>query len=828
MLDEVIVTTDNRYLTILEIDPINFSYKSVDKKRKIIRAFAAYSKILPVRFRIKVTSRRANVDHYIANLQKEFQNEADNKYIGEYQKEYVNLVRNLGNREGIERHFYLILEFTETENMPVNNEYDIVDYLRRARQTATQYLRGCGNETVRHENEVEWVVETVYRIANRNGDLGEMWYRIHESKPGVLKYYNNDEEKMVEAKGYYNDICSPKDIEIHRDYAVVDGVYYTFLLIPGSDYPEYVSGAWMDFLFNFCEGVDVDVFVEKKPTTTMKSRVRQKARINTARLNHSNAEGDNKDELVNSIQASNYIKNALSGGEEFFYVGTLITISDENPDVLLYKQGQLREKLSTIDIAAMEMPYRVEECLQSTMIAGTLPEKLWKKAKRNMTTTGFASIYPFTSFEVSDDDGILLGISQDNNSMVVSDNFNTKKYANANMVLLGTSGAGKTFTLQTICMRYRLKGVQVFSIIPEKGEEFLSSTVALGGSYINISSGSVNTINIMEIRPTINFEEADEIIEENDDLSAYMFRGRRRPVVLLNQKIENLSTFFSLILSDMSLEERQLLDEAIINTYALKGITKDNKSLLDHYETRMIDGKETRYPVFKEMPILEDLYNELIKNERTTRLANILNRYVHGSASVFNGQTNVDLDNKYIVMDVTDLSDELKPVGMYVALEYIWDKVREDKTQKKIIAIDEAWKLISENELTAKFIKKIFKTIRGYGGAAIAATQDIKDFFALDNGAYGEAIINNSKIKLLLRLEKKEADTIQRIFDLSDGEKETIMAFSRGQILVKSNSNTFAIDYKASKYETLLVTTDRELLKKIQNGEEISAADLAA
>ena len=163
-----------------------------------------------------------------------------------------------------------------------------------------------------------------------------------------------------------------------------------------------------------------------------------------------------------------------------------------------------------------------------------------------------------------------------------------------------------------------------------------------------------------------------------------------------------------------------------------------------------------------------------------------------------------------------------------MALEYIWDKVREDKTKKKIIAIDEVWKLISENELTAKFIKKIFKTIRGYGGAAIAATQDIKDFFALDNGAYGEAIINNSKIKLLLKLENKEANTIQRVFDLSDGEKETIMAFGRGQILVKSNSNTFAIDYKASKYETLLVTTDRELLRKMRNGEEISAADLAA
>ena len=163
---------------------------------------------------------------------------------------------------------------------------------------------------------------------------------------------------------------------------------------------------------------------------------------------------------------------------------------------------------------------------------------------------------------------------------------------------------------------------------------------------------------------------------------------------------------------------------------------------------------------------------------------------------------------------------------MYVALEYVWDKVKEDKTKKKVISIDEAWKLIGENEMAASFVKKIYKTIRGYGGAAIAATQDIKDFFALNNGAYGESIINNSRIKLLFKLEPKEAAAMQKVFDLSDSERDAISNFETGESLVKSNSNTFTIEYKASKYETLLVTTDRVLLQKIENGEDITDEDL--
>ena len=218
------------------------------------------------------------------------------------------------------------------------------------------------------------------------------------------------------------------------------------------------------------------------------------------------------------------------------------------------------------------------------------------------------------------------------------------------------------------------------------------------------------------------------------------------------------------------------------------------------------------------MPILEDVYNFLIQIPKTERIANILNRFVHGSASSFNGQTNVNLDNKYVVVDISDFAtDELQAIGMFVALDFIYDKVKEDRTKKKAVFIDETWKLIGSgsNELAANFVLEIFKIIRGYGGSAIAATQDINDFFALEGGKYGRGIISNSKTKIILQLEPEEADTVQDVFDLSDSETLNIVRFERGSGLLIVNSNNVPVKIKASLKEEELITTDRARLEEI-------------
>ena len=358
--------------------------------------------------------------------------------------------------------------------------------------------------------------------------------------------------------------------------------------------------------------------------------------------------------------------------------------------------------------------------------------------------------------------------------------------------IFGTSGSGKTFTMQLMALRLREKNIQTFILAPLKGHEFRRACHNIGGEFIQISPASKNCINIMEIRKN------DKTVEDVID-------GERAERSELSAKIQRLHIFFSLLIPDMTHEERQLLDEALIQTYAGKGITHQNESLYDEMGS------------YKTMPVLGDLYDVLKKSTETRRMANILNRLVHGSASTFNQQTNVRLDNKYIVLDISELTGDLLTVGMFLALDYVWDKAKEDRTQEKAIFIDEVWQLIgaSSNRLAAEFVLEIFKIIRGYGGAAICATQDINDFLSLDDGKYGKGIINNSKTKIVLNLEDEEAQRVQHILNLSDTEIMNITHFARGNGLILTNNNTVTVEFKASGLETEMITTDREQLREM-------------
>ena len=214
------------------------------------------------------------------------------------------------------------------------------------------------------------------------------------------------------------------------------------------------------------------------------------------------------------------------------------------------------------------------------------------------------------------------------------------------------------------------------------------------------------------------------------------------------------------------------------------------------------------------MPILGDLHEVLLRKEECKRLANILNRLVNGSAASFNQQTNVDLNNKYVVLDISELSGDLL-IGMFVALDYVWSRTKEDRTREKAIFIDEAWKLLSSNELAADYIQEI-KTIRAYGGAAISASQDLVDYYELNGGKIGRGILSNAKTKIILNLEVAEAELIQKELDLSEAEFNSIVHFERGCGLISTNSNNLVVEFKASQLEKDLITTDRKDLQKLK------------
>ena len=595
-------------------------------------------------------------------------------------------------------------------------------------------------------------------------------------------------------------LVMPKEIKFQKgSYIEIDGLYYAYFMIPSDGYKSQVAAGWLSLLVNAGEGIDVDIFLNKEPKDKAQFRLGQQIRINRSKMKETSDTNTDFDEIDSAIRSGYYLKEGLANNQDFYYMNILITITADSVEELEWRSNEMKKLMVSQDLQMKPCYFRQEQAFLSTLPLNKMEKGLYALSKRNVLTSGVSGCYPYVSFEMSDDNGILLGVNRYNNSLIIVDIFNSKIYKNANMAILGTSGAGKTFTLQLMAMRLREKNVQVFILAPLKGHEFRRACHNIDGEFIQISPASHHCINIMEIRKT---DQKANICLDGDQ------RAERSE---LAAKIQRLHIFFSLLIPDMSHEERQLLDEALIKTYALKGITHQNASLYQQ------DGS------YKPMPVLGDVYSVLMENPETKRMANILNRLVHGSASTFNQQTNVRLDNKYIVLDISELTGDLLTVGMFLALDYVWDKAKEDRTVEKAIFIDEVWQLIgaSSNRLAAEFVLEIFKIIRGYGGAAICATQDINDFLALDDGKYGKGILNNSKTKIVLNLEDEEAQRVQEILNLSDTEVMNITHFARGNGLILTNNNNVTVEFKASALETEMITTDRQQLQELLKRREM-------
>lgn len=795
----LVETTDGRYLKILEIEPINFALRSDEEQYNIISSFASWLKISPMRLQCKAITRRADSDKHVALVKQELSQE-ENPQCRAMGEDYLRLIQQVGSREALTRRFFLIFQY-EAAGRDDGDYARIVGSLQAAEQTARAYFLQCGNSIVQPSNSDEATAEILYQIFNRRSCQTEPFQtRVDRVVLDTMLSQGLTVGLDPVPEIPVTEFLAPRGIDLtHRNYILMDGRYYTVLYIRGNGYPSRVRAGWMSALINAGEGIDIDIHLRREIRSKAIDRVAQRIRLNRTKLKGMQDTSTDYEELHNSIQAGYFIKNGIANyNEDLFFLSVFVTVSAQTYEELLWRKRQMTDMLKSMDMQVSECSFQQEAAFRSVLPLLQMDPGLEKKSRRNVLTSGAASAYPFCSFEMSDDNGVLLGVNRGNNSLCIVDFFNTKVHKNANLVLLGTSGAGKTFTMQLLALRMRMRGIQSFIVAPIKGHEFRRACVHIGGEFIKIAPGSPHCINIMEIRQVTSPEM--ELIDE----IAY-----REMDSLLARKIQQLMTFFGLLIPDMTNEEEQMLDEALIKTYQDFGITHDNDSV---YEDVHVDP-----PRMKKMPILGDLHKHLLENPMTQRLAAIVSRFVTGSAQSFNRQTNVDLSNKYIVLDLSELKGKLLPVGMFIALDYVWDQIKADRTQRKAIFIDEIWQLIgaSSTRLAAEFCLEIFKVIRGFGGAAIAATQDLSDFFGLEDGKYGRAIINNSKNKIILNLEPDEARTVQETLKLTRSEVRAITQFERGEALICSNSNKVPVVIKASQTELEMITTDRAELEAL-------------
>ncbi len=536
----VIETTDGRYIKILEIEPINFLLRSSEEQYNIISSFASWLKISPMRMQFKSVTRKADSDKHVAAVREELARE-ENPQCRELGEEYIRLIQDVGSREALTRRFFLIFQYEPPTGRSQHDASlaEILGSLQTAAQNARAYFMQCGNSIVQPEDEDAFTAEILYMFFNRRSCVTEPFTTrldrvVVDTMAAKKKVIGLDPVPHIRAAHF----ISPRGIDFtHRNYIVMDGMYYSFLYIRKDGYPSRVRSGWMSALINAGEGIDIDLHLRRENRGRTIDKVAQRIRLNRTKLRGMQDTSTDYEELTGAIQAGYYIKDGISNhNEDLFYMSVFITVSAQYYEELVWRRQQITDLLKSMDIYVRDCNFQQEAALRSVMPLNSIAPALERKSQRNILTSGAASTYMFTSFELSDDNGILLGINRHNNSLCIIDLFNTKVNKNANMTILGTSGSGKTYTMQTMALRMRMRGIQCFILAPLKGHEFKRACNRIGGEFIKLSTGSPHCINIMEIRKTIS--PAMELIDEIDYSDTDS---------LLAKKIQQLLIFFSLL-----------------------------------------------------------------------------------------------------------------------------------------------------------------------------------------------------------------------------------------------------------------------------------------
>ena len=520
--------------------------------------------------------------------------------------------------------------------------------------------------------------------------------------------------------------------------------------------------------------------------------------VNRSRMRDVGDTRQDYEELDSAISSGLYLKDVMNRqGENFYYMHTLIEVTAPDSETLEQRVTEVEKLCVSVDMIARRCDYKNEQAFLSALPILALDPDIERKARRNALTSGVAAAFPFVSYELSDHDGIFLGLNLYNRSPVFLNPYDDYKYTSGNWWIGGSTGAGKTVTLQCLGGRLREQGKRVIIIVPKKGHEFRPLCERLGGLYLRMSPSSKDCPNLMAIR------------RKSLDSYAKLKNIAARDDSVLADKIAQLIIWFSLKKKDLNEEDKSRLDSSLVEVYKRYGITFDNSTIVDE------NGN------FRTMPILSDWYEILYQEQDTRHLAVVLSRYVTGSAAAMAGRNDIELNNKYIVLDLSGMPDDMIADGTFWATSIAYDLIMNCEDELSALLADELWSLVgaTANPQAAGFVLEMVKTIRGLGGIAVTSTQGMQDLFSLEGGSYGKGILDSSRIKLVMQMEEQEARLIQDKLNLSEDEVRQITRFRRGEGLLCIGYNHVPIAFHTTPKEYEAITTSPTDLRVKRTGQ---------
>src|SRR3990167_1668187 len=560
------------------------------------------------------------------------------------------------------------------------------------------------------------------------------------------------------------DVIAPSSVEVDFNYIRVGDFFYKTLFVVG--YPRFVSPNWLSSLIDFDHSMNISMFCYPTLSNDVLSDIRRKIAEMEATISSQTDEGKIVDPKIQAAleDALSLQEQLAKGVERFFQFSFYITLFSENLASLEDESKRLMSTLSSILLITKTTTLQMEDGFKSTIPIGL--DKLY--IARNMDTTSLASTFPFVSATLTQDKGIMYGINEQNGPLIIFDRYSLE---NANEIVLGKSGAGKSYLIKLEALRQFMFGTEVIIIDPEGEYEALART--MGGEYVSFTPSEPVKINPF-------------------DLSGLYEEGENE----LGLKILSLHGLLGIVIGKLDAGEDAILDRALVETYRQKGVTVDPATQK------------------KQPPLMEDLYKVLLGMEDQTakNLALRLEKFIKGSLSgIFNQQSNFDIKNPFTVFSIKALEDELRPIAMHIILDFVWTRVRKT-LKKRLLILDEAW-YIMKYEDSASFVYGIAKRARKYYLALTTATQDVQDFLSTD---YGKAVLSNSSIQMLLKQSPTEIDLITKTFYLSEGEKELLLSSDVGEGLFFAGQSHVVMKVIAAPFEHNIITSNPQELAKQQ------------
>ncbi len=577
------------------------------------------------------------------------------------------------------------------------------------------------------------------------------------------------EQAFLKGMTTLRDLIAPSSLEIHSSHFRIGTKYGRTMYIYG--YPRELYTGWLSGLINIDQVIDISMFIYPVETEVVLNNLRKKVTQLEADMSISAEKGKTRDPGREAALAdAEELRDQLQvGAERFFRYGLYVTVYADSLEELGFVQHGLETLFGQQLVYSKTASSQQEQGLNSTIPQMT--DQL--QIRRNMNTGAISTSFPFTSADLTQENGVLYGINMHNNGLVIFDRFSLE---NANMVVFAKSGAGKSFTVKLEALRSMMTGSDILIIDPENEYQKLSD--AVGGSYIRLSLNSDTRINPFDLPMVIDSDEADDALRAN----LITLHGLLR-LMLGGSQI----TATGQMLTGLTPAEEADLDQGLIDTYARAGITSDP---LTHRSMP---------------PTMIDLYDTLLHMGGTgPALAQRLRKYTSGTfAGIFSQQSNIDINNSMVVFNIRDLEEELRPVAMYIVLSHIWNITRTIQ-RKRMLIVDEAWQLMKYDD-SANFLFSLAKRARKYYLGLTTITQDVEDFMG---SKMGRAIVANSSMQLLLKQSASAVDVLGDVFKLTEEERKRLANFPVGQGLFFAGQNHVHVQIIASETETSLISTN--------------------